>query len=57
MNPEVVKKDFYYDSKVGWYLSMQLRWNGEDWFLCQQLPQYVTDCWLPVPYAPAEDKK
>ena len=45
-SPKVVHRDFRYDSRNGWYLMLQLSWNGELWFLCQQLPEKVTAGWI-----------
>ena len=43
--PALVKKGFYHDDSVGWYLALQQRWCEEDWFLCLTLPQEVTSGW------------
>ena len=37
-DPKIVKRRFYFDSKMGWCMAMQLDWLGQSWFLCQQIP-------------------
>ena len=36
--PRIVKRQFCYDSVMGWYISMQIDWCGQSWFLAQQIP-------------------
>ena len=36
--PKIIKKDFMYDSGLGWYVMMQQQWFGQSFFLCQQIP-------------------
>ena len=42
---KIVKREFFYSDDVGWYMMMQLNWNGSNMFLCQQLPKEVTMSW------------
>lgn len=42
---KIVKREFFYSDKLGWYMMMQLNWNGCNMFLCQQLPPKVTVSW------------
>lgn len=42
---KIVKREYFYSDSVGWYMMMQLNWNGSNMFLCQQLPKEVTVSW------------
>ena len=47
--PKTSKRQFYYDSNLGWYFSMQIDWLGQSFYLAQQIPKepsaYINAIW------------
>ena len=47
--PKTSKRQFYHDSNLGWYFSMQIDWLGQSFYLSQQIPKepsaYINAIW------------
>lgn len=55
---KVIKSEFFYSNKLGWYAMLQILLRGEDFFIAQQLPQKVTcgwERWIPASERLPED--